>query len=440
MKKCITLSVFFLCTIAAFAQSSLLQSGPMVGYSDYQEVSLWVQTTQPADVKIVYFETTPEAKRLETDVVHTEKATAFTAHLIADQVQPGKHYTYELYINNKKVVRPYVLTFQTQTLWQWRTDPPDFRFATGSCAYVNEPEYDRPGKPYGGGYEIFTTIAKQKPDFMLWLGDNTYTREVDWNSWTGIMHRYTHTRSLPEMQPLLGSTHHYAIWDDHDFGPDNSDHSFWNKDLTLKAFKLFWSNPNYVFGDKGGITGTFQWNDVQFFLLDNRYFRTPDRNRLSERHMLGAEQLQWLIDALIYSRATFKVIAIGGQVLNPAEIEENYADYAVEREKLLKAITDAKIPGIVFLDGDRHHTVLSKMERSTPYPLYDITISPLTAGTYEPKKDENSLTVPGTVVSERNFAIIDVKGPRTNRVMTIHVYDTQGQEKWTRDIKAQDLK
>jgi alkaline phosphatase D len=38
----------------------------------------------------------------------------------------------------------------TKNLWQCRKPASDFSFLTGSCAYFNEPIYDRPGKPYGG--------------------------------------------------------------------------------------------------------------------------------------------------------------------------------------------------------------------------------------------------------------------------------------------------
>ncbi len=426
--------------VKGFAQTGLLQSGPMVGYSDFLEVNLWVQTKQAADVKIVYFEKAKPTPRFETAARRTQADKAFSTHLIADKVQPGKRYTYELYINNKKVERPYPLEFQTQSLWQWRTDPPDFKFATGSCTYVNEPEYDRPGKPYGGDYEIFTSMYNQKPDFTLWLGDNMYLREVDWNSRTGIYHRYTHTRSLPEMQALLGSAHNYAIWDDHDFGPDNSDRGFASKELTLQAFKDFWTNPNYALGDKAGTTGTFQWNDVQFFLLDNRYFRTPDKNRLGERTMLGEAQLQWLLDALISSKATFKVIVIGSQVLNNAELEESYADYGQEKEKLLNALSAARIPGVLFLTGDRHHTILCKLNRPGRYPLYDLTVSPLTSSAHDPKDEPNTLAVPNTLVVERNFALIEVRGRLADRTMVIHIHDVKGNEKWKYEIKANDLK
>jgi phosphodiesterase/alkaline phosphatase D-like protein len=60
--------------------------------------------------------------------------------------------------------------------------PRDFRVAFGSCAYVNDPPFDRssrPSGPYGGGYAIFDSIARMKPDMMLWLGDNIYLRDAD---------------------------------------------------------------------------------------------------------------------------------------------------------------------------------------------------------------------------------------------------------------------
>ena len=113
--------------------------------------------------------------------------------------------------------RPYKLRFQTLKLWQHREEPPPFRVALGSCAFVNEAPYDRPGRGYGNDYEIFMSINDRRPDIMLWLGDNTYLREPDWNTRTGVLNRYTHTRSLPQMQPLLAASHNYAIWDDHDF-------------------------------------------------------------------------------------------------------------------------------------------------------------------------------------------------------------------------------
>ncbi|MBF9238370.1 alkaline phosphatase family protein [Hymenobacter sp. BT683] len=423
------------------AASALLRSGPMVGYSEMREVALWVQTMAPATAQIEYWDKEKPEVKWRTAPVATKAARAHTAHLLADQVLPGRRYAYALYLNGQRVARPYPLEFQSQTQWQWQQDPPDFSFAMGSCVYVNEAPYDRSGPEYGGDYGIFTSINAQKPDFMLWMGDNTYLRPADWNTRTGIYHRYSHTRAVPEMQPLLARTHNYAIWDDHDFGPNDSDRSYVTKSTTLEAFKDFWANPNYGQGAGQGISGTFEWNDVQVFLLDDRWFRAPNRYNQKESAYLGQAQLTWLLDALTTSQATFKLIAVGGQVLNPAKVFENYSNYEQERAALLQGIAARNISGVVFLDGDRHHTELTKLERPGTYPLYDFTCSPLTSGAATGARNEaNTGRVDGTLVMERNFAVVKVSGPLATRQLRISVMNKAGQQLWERTIKAAELK
>lgn len=445
MKKVLTLVILLLLTTGVFqnvvAQSSLLQSGPMVCYSEMREALLWAQTNAPASVKVVYWEKDKPDRRFSTREATTLAEEAYTCKLLADSVAPGKHYQYALYINGIKAERQYPLEFQAQALWQWRTDPPEFTVALGSCAYINETEYERPGTPYGGGYEIFKSIHQLRPDVMLWLGDNVYLREADWNTRTGILHRYTHTRSLPELQPLLGSTHNYAIWDDHDFGPNNSDRGLWNKETTLAAFKLFWGNPSYGVNGQPGITTQFRWADVDFFLLDDRFFRSPDTRKTGEKTILGKAQLEWLIDVLSSSRATFKIVAIGGQVLNPLAIDETYSNFPEERERLIGEITKNNISGVFFVTGDRHHTELCKLDRKSAYPLYDLTISPLTSGPHtQATGEKNTIRVPGTLVVERNFAMLSFSGSYKERKMTIAVYNTQGKNLWTREINLKELR
>ena len=435
----LALTTFFI-FIPLHAQD-LINSGPMVGYSTMQEVLLWVQTSENAKVHFEYYEIDNPTIKFKTDEKITAKKTGFVAKLIADQVMPGKKYNYEIFINDIKVVRDYAMEFQTQELWKWRTDPPDVNFVIGSCSYVNEPQFDRPGEPYGSNFEIFNSINIKSPDFMLWLGDNTYLRESDWNSRTGFIKRYSHTRALSELQPLLASTHHYATWDDHDYGPNNSDGSFWLKETASEIFKLFWTNPNYDVTGKGGITGFFQWSDLDFFLMDNRYHRTSNNNFTGNRQILGKDQIDWLINALTFSQATFKFIAIGGQVLSNGDVYENYATYPEEREYLLDKIREAKIEGVIFLDGDRHHTILSKMqENKDVYPLYDLTCSSLTAGINDDDESYNRYRLKETLVSVNNFGMLNVTGPSENRELIIKIFDKDGQELWKKSVRANDLK
>jgi len=419
------------------AQKSLLQSGPMLGYSDMFETLLWVQTKSRAEVQFSYWVKDNPAQKFLTETIITEKREGFTARLTADEVQPGQVYEYALAINGQPVLLDYPANFQTQTLWQWRTDPPAFKVAVGSCSYVNETPYDRPGTPYGAGYQIFSSIHQKLPDVMLWLGDNTYLREVDWFTRTGFLHRYTHTRSLPELQPLLASTHHYAIWDDHDFGPNDSDGSFVHKDMAAEVFQLFWGNPTYGLPGQGGVTSYFQWADIDFFLLDNRYFRTPNNQKLGERTLLGKAQLEWLIGALAASKAPFKMVAIGGQVLSTHTALETYVNLCPEeRSYLLNRIDEEGIKNVVFLTGDRHHTELSKLTLKSGITVYDLTVSPLTSGVH-PTDEKNLFREEGTLISQRNFGMLEFSGPRTERSLTMRIHDVEGKELWSRTLKSE---
>ena len=333
MKNFIT-TLLFCCLFlnTGFTQSELLQSGPMVGYSDYREVLIWVQTKGEANVKIEYMAEGESGKF--TPTYHTTSDNDFIAKLFPSEVEYGKTYTYKLYINDVYVPRDYKLEFQTQTLWQWRTDPPDFSFAIGSCFYANEPKDDRPGTPYGDGYEIFNSILSKDPDLMVWLGDNIYLREPDFLTERGIRHRNKHARSTPELQALLGSVHHYATWDDHDYGPNDADASYANKKITEKAFNDYWGNLNTDAAGIGGITSHFLWSDVEFFMMDDRYHRDPNRKLSQNKAYLGEAQLDWLIRALTASKATFKIVCIGGQTISNAAVYENYATYPEERQRV----------------------------------------------------------------------------------------------------------
>lgn len=440
MRKTLSLILLLSLALQVRAQESLVSSGPMPGYSTMQEVAIWVQTRAEAKVQIAYWsERNPDLRRW-TKALDTRSENAYTATLIADSLRPGTNYQYALYINDTYVKRPYETTFQTQKIWKWRGDAPDFSFATGSCAYINEEVYDRPGKPYGGEYEIFRSIVKQKPDFMLWLGDNVYLREPDWNSKTGIYHRYTHDRAIPEIQALLGSVHHYAIWDDHDYGPNNSDRGWWNKETTLAAFKDFWANPSYGREDVPGVFTFFQWADVDFILLDNRYYRSPDQLEASGKTMLGGEQLQWLFDNLVASDASFKVVALGSQFLNNSGVGETYFNdgFANERQQIIDFIHNQNIKNVIFISGDKHFSELSKLEEPGEEVIYDLTISPFTAGVNTFGAEENNtLRIQGSMLTDRNFGIVNVHGPLEERKFTIKVFDTEGLKVWEYTILKQ---
>ncbi len=415
----------------------------MLGYAQLREVAIWIQTTAPAQVFIEYADTVAPKRKYRTPPLETRAEAAHTATFRIGPLEPGRVYAYTVYVNGEAVKLPYPTYFRTLPQWRWRSAPPDFRFVIGSCAYINDSLYDRPGTPYGGEYEIFTAIAAQKPDFMLWLGDNVYLREADWNSRSGILYRYTHTRSLPQLQRLWAVCPHYAIWDDHDFGPNDSDRGFWARNLTREAFSLFWANPSYgVPSAPEGITSFFEWGDADFFLLDGRTYRAPNKRITGTRTLFGEAQLEWLIDALKSSRATFKFVASGSQILSTSEGFENLITFPAEREHLLKRIEEEGISGVIFLTGDRHFSEISVLTLPNGQKVYDITASPLTASPFREAatRDRNSLRIPSTLTVQRNFLVLSVSGPERERKLQVSAYDAQGNLLWEHTIEARELR
>ena len=112
---------------------------------------------------------------------------------------------------------------------------------------------------------------------------------------------------------------HYAIWDDHDFGPNNCDGNFIAKDKSKEIFEQYWVNPNKPHED--GIYFNFTYGDIEIFMLDDRYNRD---DASTEKIMLGAKQMQWLKDGLVNSSATFKIVVAGNQVLNQYDDHESF--------------------------------------------------------------------------------------------------------------------
>jgi len=411
----------------------------MHGFADQSSITLWAQTPAPARVGIEYH---PEGAAAQVARVEREaRATDdFVVHLRLARLTPGTRYQYRVLVDGAPVRSG---SFATQPQWQFRTDPPEVSLAFGACAYLHD-GFSRPGKPWSGELQIFDAIAAKRPDLMLWLGDNVYFREPEWTNLEGMSGRYRQYRSLPEATRLWTATAHLAIWDDHDYGPNDADRAFVGKGHALEAFRRYWPNPTFGLPDVPGVFTMVTLGDVDLFLLDNRYHRHPNRwPDTADKAMFGPAQLAWLQQALVSSRAPFKVVVAGGQFWNRANRFEAFHRFPAEQKALAEFLAEQKIPGLVFLSGDRHFGGLWRVERPGTYPLWEMTSSPLTAGVVakpDQAERDNPDLVAGTLVTQRNFGMLRVSGPRDARVLTFEAYGSDGARLWSRSVAAADLR
>ena len=436
---CLTLLVclnLYIAPLSAQSRGGLI-SGPRADNVELRNATIWMEVASSVkSVVVKYIDPTSHAILVPYKGELGKEFNPIKVEL--NGLKMNTNYHYSIIIDGKPVSYPYPLQFTTKDLWQWRKPPPDFNFLMGSCAYFNEPVFDRPGKPYGGDSSIFETMADMKAAFHVWLGDNWYTRETDYFTTWGLRYRAHHDMSLPVLQKFMSSKPQYATWDDHDYGPDDEGKSFILKDESRKIFMNYWCNPSY--GEDGkGIYTKVSYGDVDIFLTDDRYFRSEDGildsingQSNSEKTIFGRQQMDWLKNSLVYSRSTFRIIAVGSQVLNPyAPLKvECMRRYSAEFNELMDFIKMQKITGVIFVSGDRHHSEVIKLPRSNDYTLYDITTSPYTAGISKVEGIEvnSGYRVPGTLVQEQNFANVSVSGNLNQRTLKVEFIGLTGQK------------
>ncbi len=420
-----------------------ITGGPMPGYPAMRAATIWLQASGTSEAQIEYWPEGKPSERWKTEPYELLPESDYTAHIRVEDLEPGQLYEYRVLIDGQpQPSGETALRFRTTPLWQWREDPPAFTIALGSCAYINDEPYDRPGQPYGGGHEIFDSIAALNPEMMLWLGDNIYLREVDYDSPSGMNYRYRHMRSFPMLQRLLQGTHHIATWDDHDYGPDNSNSSFPLKESALQLFKRYWANPAYGLPDTPGVFTVVGYGDADFFLLDDRYYRDHDQQpHPAGKQMLGAAQVRWLKNALLASRATFKFVVNGSQILLSHRRVEGWRNFPDEYRDFMDWLVRTDVEGVFLLTGDRHMTRMSRLPRNGTYPLHELTCSPLASGVRDPSKDaRNPQVMVGTEVGQRNFCTLNISGPAKARVLTVRSLDTYGNQLWERKFEEKELK
>lgn len=422
----IVLSAF---TLQCFAQSEIV----MLGHIGQRNAEIWVHwPIEGETVSLQYSNPKSNGGEISFSVLKEKNSSN---KVLLSSLQPNSTYTFFL---KSKSFQTKIYEFTTQELWQWRKDAPDFSIAFGSCAYVNDTEFDRPGKPYGQSDSIFNVISAMKPSAMIWGGDNIYLREGDFETQANMEARYIKARQVPSIQKLLSTCPQYAVWDDHDFGPNDSHSSFQYKKESLAAFKEMWGNSNYGFpkNENNCITGKVSINDVDLYLMDNRSFRIPPGTEGITPQMLGKEQINWLIQDLKSSKASFKLVVVGSQVLSSVADFENYANYKEEREYLLQLLATNNIKNVVFLTGDRHFTELSEVKLNS-IRIIDLTASPLTSKPYSNSKEVNSNRVEGTFVGEQNFAQITFTGSAKERMININLINKLGKICWTKSYAVE---
>ena len=318
-----------------------LQLAPMLGHVTSGDARIWIKATGAAKWSVRFGEQADFGTTREIEGAALAEASAFTGVALLSGLKPGTRYFYSVLLDGQPA---------TSRPWpSFVTAPPDgakgrVRFAFGSCV-GKEPWLDA---------AMWADVDARTPvDLVLLLGDNHYANTPDPAKQRAalIAHRdNAGFRSLFQRTPM------YAIWDDHDFGVNDSDGTQKDKEMSLRTFKEFFANPAYGETDNPGVYFKFTRGDIDFFMLDDRYHRSPNKAPDDEtKTMLGAKQLAWLKRELVASKAAIKVLAAGGEwQVNGSD--DSWRSFQRERKDIFDLLAGREIKNVLLLSGDRHFT------------------------------------------------------------------------------------
>jgi len=347
--------------------ASHLVHGPILGDITDSSVLVWMRTRGEQSVQIA---TRPEGAldfTLYSKKIKTDSSRECTAFVRLAGLKSSTHYEYQVIVNDLPVTP--VHPFTTAPI-----DGESTKFTLGfggGAGYTPHHEY------------MWDTLNANDLDLFLLLGDNVY---IDHPKRPATQkYCYYRRQSRPEFRRFASRTPLYAIWDDHDFtyndgkGSPSVDDPPWKPDV-WQVFKHQWPNPCYGGGEsQPGCWFDFSYGDVDFFMLDCRYYReVPDNNPGAS--MLGKAQKQWLLNKLKFSRATFKVIASSvpwAQGTKPGSLD-TWDGHPEEREELFSFIEKEKIDGVVLISADRHRSDTWRIERPGGFRFYEFESSKLT--------------------------------------------------------------
>ena len=359
--------------ISLFLSFSLLHAntpevaGPLSGDVRANQVTLWMYAPIKSKCTFSYHaegSSKADAKTGEL-IALSNPAAKVPGQILKSTVvglSPNTAYQYQVTIDGK-ADPSWKGSFKTAPLEDTSTA---FRMAITSCMHIKRAQ------------RSWNLLLAEQPDLHLTVGDTHY---ADTTEPTIQFQHHLAYRRKKEFANVLRQVPTYAIWDDHDYGPNNSDGTAEGKEFSLAGWKQAWPNPASGTPDTPGAFFKFSRGDVDFFVVDGRYHRSP--NELPDndkKRMLGDAQFEWLLSGLKNSKAKFKIIA-SGSVLHHSKVD-GWRIFTFSRHRLFDAIKKHRISGVMYIGGDMHQSLVWQHHESdrVGYPMIEIMSSGITNG------------------------------------------------------------
>lgn len=173
-------------------------------------------------------------------------------------------------------------------------------------------------------------------------------------SWDDVMLQPNQARLLREVALVYP-------WDDHDFGPNDSDTTAPGRNNAQQVYREYFPHYPLPAEPEGGgnhpIFHAFVLGRVQFIVSDCRSSRTSNDEPDDEnKTMLGLQQKNWMRGVLEESESEFLVWLTPSPWLQGDHGTDNWSNFTTEAAELVDMFTETGwIDRMVAVTGDTHH-------------------------------------------------------------------------------------
>ena len=269
--------------------------------------------------------------------VARERASDFTVRVTVEGLAPATRYYYRMLVDGESD-RYRRLPFAT------RTAPAGAGVVPASpSAPVRATQRRSPSNA------SFDAIARAEPDLFFWLGDNIYGDTASDRRARGRLSPPAHRRldcsrccaacrsSRPGTTTTSGST--------------TRDRPSPVRDVSLAVFSATGRIQPYGLEDAPGVFFEYAYGGVDFFFLDGRYHRDPERGsgRAGRRRCSGTRQKRLAARgaaARVARRSRCSSAAAAGRSSDGPQ-GDTWAAFLTERNELFDFIRDSRIGGVV---------------------------------------------------------------------------------------------
>jgi membrane-associated phospholipid phosphatase len=204
----------------------------------------------------------------------------------------------------------------------------------------------------GSNGAVFDAIAELDPLLYVITGDFHYgnVASPDEGALRAALGR---TLTAPAQQALYLNSPIAYVWDDHDYGGNDSDAASPARSIAQSVYRSVVPHGDLPSGE--GIQQSFTVGRVRFVLTDTRSYRQPAAD--GSGTLLGLEQLRWFQQELRAARDADQIVIWVSPtpwIGRPAPGSDTWAGFHQERQLIADFIDAEGIDRLVMLSGDAH--------------------------------------------------------------------------------------